>query len=210
MAGGDVLRSGDEGEGEGEGGCDVGGGERRAVAFVVFRRDDERREDNGLGIGGLGGGGRRHGLGVDEDGQDRHEGEKQAEHGGVHGRVTTAGGRRGEVKVAAGEIPPRRANIGRRRSQVLKLFRRLLGVSAKLHLVDRQLREARELLLSTTLPISEIGKAVGLSDPYHFSKLFRKHVGLAPRVFRAEHGPFSTPPKPSSHQANPPATPGKA
>jgi len=83
-------------------------------------------------------------------------------------------------------------------------------VSAKRHLVDRQLREARELLLSTTLPISEIGKAVGLSDPYHSSKLFRKHVGLAPRVFRAEHGPFSTPPKPSSHQANPPATPGKA
>ncbi len=102
------------------------------------------------------------------------------------------------------------AIIGRSRSHVLKLFRRHLGVSAKRHLVDRQLREARELLLSTTLPISEIGKAVGLSDPYHFSKLFRKHVGLAPRVFRGQHGPFSTPPKPSSHQANPPAAPAKA
>ncbi|MEO6244912.1 MAG: AraC family transcriptional regulator [Opitutaceae bacterium] len=96
------------------------------------------------------------------------------------------------------------AIIGRSRSHVLKLFRRHLGVSAKGHVIGRQLREARELLLSTTLPVSEVGKSVGLPDPYHFSKLFRRHVGLSPREFRAEHGPFSTPPKPSSHQPSPP------
>jgi AraC-like DNA-binding protein len=89
---------------------------------------------------------------------------------------------------------------GRSRSHVLKLFRRHLGVSAKAYLVERQLREARELLLSTTLPISEIGKFVGLPDPYHFSKLFRRCIGLAPREFRAEHGPFSKPPKPGTHK----------
>jgi AraC-like DNA-binding protein len=96
------------------------------------------------------------------------------------------------------------AIIGRSRSHVLKLFRRHLGVSAKGHVIGRQLQEARELLLSTTLPVSEVGKSVGLPDPYHFSKLFRRHVGLSPRAFRAEHGPFSTPPKPSSHQSVPP------
>ena len=95
------------------------------------------------------------------------------------------------------------AIIRRSRSHVLKLFRRHLGVSAKGHVISRQLKEARELLLSTTLPVSEVGKAVGLADPYHFSKLFRRHVGLSPREFRTEHGPFSTPPKPSSHQATP-------
>ena len=93
---------------------------------------------------------------------------------------------------------------GRSRSHVLKLFRRHLGVSAKGHVVGRQLKEARELLLSTTLAVAEIGKAVGLPDPYHFSKLFRRHVGLSPREFRAQHGPFSTPPKPSLHLTNPP------
>ena len=96
------------------------------------------------------------------------------------------------------------ALIGRSRSHVLKLFRRHLGVSAKQHVISRQLREARELLLSTTLPIAEVGKAVGLADPYHFSKLFRRHVGLSPREYRAKHGPFSTLPKPSSHSATPP------
>lgn len=65
--------------------------------------------------------------------------------------------------------------------------------------------QARELLLSTTLPIAEVGKAVGLADPYHFSKLFRRHVGLSPREFRKEHGPFSTPPQPSRHRRRPPS-----
>ena len=101
------------------------------------------------------------------------------------------------------------AIIGRSRSHVLKLFRRHLGVSAKGHVIGRQLQEARELLLSTTRPISEVGKAVGLADAYHFSKLFRRHVGLSPREFRAKHGPFARPPKPSSHQPTPPRTPGE-
>jgi AraC-like DNA-binding protein len=96
------------------------------------------------------------------------------------------------------------AIIGRSRSHVLKLFRRHLGVSAKGFVTGRQLQEARELLLSTTLPVSEVGKEVGLPDPYHFSKLFRRHVGLSPREFRLRHGPFSTPPKPSSHRPAPP------
>ena len=96
------------------------------------------------------------------------------------------------------------ALVGRSRSHVLKLFRRHLGISAKQHVVARQLREARELLLSTTLPIAEVGRAVGLADPYHFSKLFRRHVGLSPRDFRAAQGPFSAPPKPSKHLGAPP------
>jgi AraC-like DNA-binding protein len=98
------------------------------------------------------------------------------------------------------------ALVGRSRSHVLKLFRRHLGVSAKRHVIDRQLREARELLLSTTLPVADVGRTVGLADPYHFSKLFSRHVGLSPRAFRASHGPFSTPPRPSTHEPAPPAS----
>jgi AraC-like DNA-binding protein len=98
--------------------------------------------------------------------------------------------------------------VGRSRSHVLKLFRRHLGVSAKRHVIGRQLREARALLLSTTLPIAVVGKTVGLADPYHFSKLFRRHVGLSPSEFRAQRGPFSTPPKPSKHSSKAPRLAG--
>jgi AraC-like DNA-binding protein len=93
--------------------------------------------------------------------------------------------------------------IGRSRSHVLKLFRRHLGVTAKSYVIGRQLQEARELLLSTTLPVAEVGGAVGVSDPYHFSKIFRRYVGLSPREYRTRHGPFSTPPKPSRHRVRP-------
>lgn len=96
------------------------------------------------------------------------------------------------------------ALVGRSRSHVLKLFRRHLGVSAKQYVLARQLQEARELLLGTTLPIAEVGKAAGLADPYHFSKLFRRHVGLSPREFRAAQGPFAARPKPSRHAKVPP------
>lgn len=97
------------------------------------------------------------------------------------------------------------ALVGRSRSHVLKLFRRHLGVAAKQYVIGRQLQAARELLLSTTLPVGEVGKAAGLADPYHFSKLFRRHVGLSPREFRAAQGPFAVRPKPSRHAKVPPA-----
>jgi AraC family transcriptional regulator of arabinose operon len=97
------------------------------------------------------------------------------------------------------------ALVGRSRSHVLKLFRGYLGVSAKDYILERQLKEARELLLSTTLPISEVGRQVGQPDPYHFSKLFRRHVGLTPSAYRENHGPFSSPPRPSAHQKVPTA-----
>lgn len=81
--------------------------------------------------------------------------------------------------------------INRSRSHVLKLFSNHLGISPKSYIVNLQLSEARELLLSTNLRISEIGQSVGIPDPYHFSKLFRRHVGVAPSEYRQRHSPIS-------------------
>ncbi len=78
--------------------------------------------------------------------------------------------------------------IGRSRSHVLKLFRTHIGISAKNYIIDKRLNEACELLLSTTKSIAEIGQAVGISDPYHFSKLFRHHIKHTPTSFRSNHG----------------------
>ncbi|MEO7600528.1 MAG: AraC family transcriptional regulator [Opitutus sp.] len=85
--------------------------------------------------------------------------------------------------------------IGRSRSHVLKLFRRHLGISAKSYILARQMQEARELLMSTSLHVWEIAAASGFSDPYHFSKQFSRHVGLSPLKFRATHGPFAASPQ---------------
>jgi len=101
------------------------------------------------------------------------------------------------------------AIIGRSRSHVLKLFQKHLHVSAKTYVLNRQLREARDLLLSTTTLIGEVGRLSGFEDPYHFSKLFRRVVGMSPKAFRAQDGPLPLsrspsiqPPDPVSPRAN--------
>lgn len=93
--------------------------------------------------------------------------------------------------------------LGRSRSHVLKLFQRHLHMSAKAYIIARQMREARELLLSTTLAISEIGRAAGVPDPYHFSKLFRRTVGLSPTEYRLMRGPLPLGNNPSTHERTP-------
>lgn len=45
---------------------------------------------------------------------------------------------------------------------------------------------ARQLLISTDLPIREIGIAVGYPDAAHFSDFFRSMAGISPRAYRAE------------------------
>lgn len=99
--------------------------------------------------------------------------------------------------------------IGRSRSHVLKLFRRHLGVSAKAYILQRQIREARELLHSTTLSIAEVGQRSGVLDPYRFSKLFKRGVGMSPSAFRRAGGPLPAGAGPSRHKAVP-ARPGRS
>jgi len=47
-----------------------------------------------------------------------------------------------------------------------------------------KMEKARQLLLSGNLTAAEIGQAVGIDDPYYFSKLFKKRVGHGPRDYR--------------------------
>ena len=54
--------------------------------------------------------------------------------------------------------------------------------------VHRELhREARELLLESTLPVSQIAFRLGFSDPAYFNRFFRRIEGVAPgRLRRAQ------------------------
>ncbi len=94
--------------------------------------------------------------------------------------------------------------LGRSRSHVLKLFQKHLRMSAKAYILGRQIREARELLLSTTLSVGEIGRLAGIPDPYHFSKLFRRMVGMSPSHFRHLGEPIPAGQGPSVHNRVPP------
>lgn len=73
---------------------------------------------------------------------------------------------------------------GRSESHVVKLFRRYVGMSPKQYLQQKRLARARELLHVSNLSVSEVGRAVGFTSPYHFSRAFSRTVGESPLAYR--------------------------
>ena len=58
------------------------------------------------------------------------------------------------------------------------------GISAKRHISERVLLEAKNLLLYSGLDIAEISYALQFSEPTHFTKFFKKETGSTPKSFR--------------------------
>ncbi|MDD5687306.1 MAG: AraC family transcriptional regulator [Elusimicrobia bacterium] len=47
-----------------------------------------------------------------------------------------------------------------------------------------RIETAKELILTTNLPLKSIAKEVGFTNEYHFNRIFRKYSGLTPGHFR--------------------------
>jgi AraC family transcriptional regulator of arabinose operon len=69
-------------------------------------------------------------------------------------------------------------------SRLSHLFRAQVGVAPMQWLEQQRISRARELLLMTGRPIAEIAAAVGMPNPIWFARVFRRHVGCAPREYR--------------------------
>jgi AraC family transcriptional regulator len=69
----------------------------------------------------------------------------------------------------------------------LRMFQQAFGTSPHKFLNNVRLRKAKELLTSTDLDVTGIGRAIGMNDPSSFSRLFRRETGVYPTVFRASH-----------------------
>jgi AraC-like DNA-binding protein len=71
-------------------------------------------------------------------------------------------------------------------SGITGLFRAYCGTSPVQWVNRRRVERARELLATSGLPVGEIGAAVGIEDPFYFSRLFKKLTGQSPRAYRKE------------------------
>ena len=60
-----------------------------------------------------------------------------------------------------------------------------LGVNEYLHQV--RITRAKELLKNGRLSVSSISEKVGYSDPSYFTKVFKKNVGISPRIYRKRY-----------------------
>ena len=74
---------------------------------------------------------------------------------------------------------------GMSRFAFIRKFKRLTGRTPMKDLRLIRLNEARNLILSTGLPLKAIAPAVGIGDEYQLSKLFRRHFGISPREMRS-------------------------
>jgi len=48
------------------------------------------------------------------------------------------------------------------------------------------MNRARELLVTTSIPIGTIGEQAGYPDALYFSRIFKRHFGVPPSKFREE------------------------
>lgn len=65
-----------------------------------------------------------------------------------------------------------------------ELCRDRTGLPPLALLIRLRLQRAMELLQQGTHNVGEAGRAVGYADPFYFSRLFRKHLGLPPNDCR--------------------------
>ena len=81
------------------------------------------------------------------------------------------------IEMAAGEASMSRSGFARR-------FKELLETSFFDYLTRLRMREARQLLSSTNLPVADIGERVGYKSDLSFVKAFKKLHDITPRAFR--------------------------
>ncbi len=73
------------------------------------------------------------------------------------------------------------------RTKLCALAKELSGGHTLSYLIaQRRIAAAKGLLMQSSLPISEIGEAVGISDYNYFSKIFRNVTGITPSSFRKQ------------------------
>ena len=65
------------------------------------------------------------------------------------------------------------------------VVRRRTGRTVQDWIIERRMSRARALLDDTDLPIAEVARRVGMSDPGYFSRQFRRAYGRAPREWRS-------------------------
>lgn len=76
--------------------------------------------------------------------------------------------------------------FGIERRRFAYLFAQSTGMSPVQYITEIRLKTACQLLATTNDPISRIAEHVGYPDNFYFSRLFKKHTGMAPSAYRQQ------------------------
>ena len=73
-------------------------------------------------------------------------------------------------------------------THLARIFRQATGRTLTERLIELRITSAKQLLLESTLPVSEISFQVGYASFSHFTRLFRQKVGVSPSDYRRSQG----------------------
>lgn len=65
-----------------------------------------------------------------------------------------------------------------------RLFKKISGCGCNKYIVEKRMAKARVLLETTTIKTGKIAIMVGYHDTNYFSLAFKKHIGMAPTIYR--------------------------
>ncbi|WP_430404666.1 helix-turn-helix domain-containing protein [Hyphomonas sp.] len=77
---------------------------------------------------------------------------------------------------------------GLNRNKLTSGFKKMFDCTVTDAITEQRLRAARQMLLSTELPVSSIGYKCGYLNNASFARAFSRHVGVAPTQYRAMEG----------------------
>lgn len=69
-------------------------------------------------------------------------------------------------------------------SYLSSLFKKEMNKSFVEYVISYRIAKAKELVLTTDKQIQEIAVVVGYKEYFHFSKVFKQHVGVSPTEYR--------------------------
>lgn len=67
------------------------------------------------------------------------------------------------------------------------ICRRVADISSKKLIFDRQMQEAKRLLIFSDASINSVCYQLGFKDPAYFSRFFTRHAGIRPSDYRSSH-----------------------
>ncbi len=84
------------------------------------------------------------------------------------------------------DVPALAAEVGVSQNHLARRFREQTGFAMPRYLLQQRIEHAKTLLRVTNLPIQRVGARVGLADPHHFNKHFRRVAGQSPSAYREQ------------------------
>ncbi|MFC9777278.1 helix-turn-helix domain-containing protein [Paenibacillus chitinolyticus] len=70
------------------------------------------------------------------------------------------------------------------RNRLSYVFRTHAGMGPAEYLLKYRLNMAQRMLFTSDAPVQQIAQAVGIADPFYFSRVFKKQFGISPTKYR--------------------------